>query len=452
MRMNHRAHAEFVARDRRDLPDVVDHRRPAFVRQPRRAIAVAGRVVAFVVAPVHHDEVRRRMRWPSCVGSFGSRVISAQISRVWRNRFGRFSGDTRSSKIVPAVMLRRCRSLGAHHVEFERDVAVRPGARCPSSRPRRLVAPAATAAGAGSSRRRHPSSTVRNPSSSSCRSVRQVGGCGSAAIERRAFGHRDRLDRPLFAHARSVGRDRRRVSQADGPVSACARTPSMNACSSTSYDAMKRSFQSVDLDRLPRRTRRPAGSGSFAMPCSPTTRTGCRSRTGSSRRSRRRCARRSRFPAARSADRRDARRMARLPRIDDLRAHVVLAEQPAQRRAVDQRVGDRHVGRSARRPTGCGARNAASAVRRSRRRSRASARDNLVVRPHEADLHEPLAVRDFRFDDPHAAFGRHGERLLAEHRLAVRDRVEHERFMRRPHDVTSTARTSAAATTSWPSP
>ena len=55
------ADAVAVARELGDGADVGDHAGPGFGIEARRAVGMAGGVVALVVAPVHHRQVRRRV-------------------------------------------------------------------------------------------------------------------------------------------------------------------------------------------------------------------------------------------------------------------------------------------------------------------------------------------------------------------------------------------------------
>ena len=128
-------------------------------------------------------------------------------------------------------------------------------------------------------------------------------------------------------------------------------------------------------------------------------------------------------------------RFAGFAREDHLHRHIIVVEQPAQHvQFVDQGVGDGHVG--------CVVlthpRVAVSAVKHQRFADLPAVDDGLerlitgVVRAHEADLHQPVAMGNFRVDDVAATGSRDRQRLFAKHRLAGADGRQHILFVARP--------------------
>ena len=121
-------------------------------------------------------------------------------------------------------------------------------------------------------------------------------------------------------------------------------------------------------------------------------------------------------------------------REEYLRRDVIVIEQPAQNvDLMDQRVVDRH-----RRDVAIGHRLVAVGgvdhQRRADPRQRGLERDvAAIVAAHEADLHQPGAVRGLGLDDAAGGVRRRGQRLLAKARLAGGDRAEDLRLVRLAH-------------------
>ena len=119
------------------------------------------------------------------------------------------------------------------------------------------------------------------------------------------------------------------------------------------------------------------------------------------------------------------RGLAAAARAQDGRGHDFLVEQPPHDvDLVHRRVADGHLGGE----IGRHRRVAVRAVHQQRRAERAVVQRRLhgpvagVVAAHEADLDQPPPGRELGVHDPLAGGAGRGERLLAEHRLAGRDR------------------------------
>ncbi|WP_275921683.1 aldehyde dehydrogenase family protein, partial [Burkholderia sola] len=110
------------------MPDAnIDQAVDALIGAAYGSAGEPGRVVAFLVAPVHHDQVwrrialavlRRQLRQPRDQRADVAR-LAQQVRQVLRRHE---IVEDRAGRDAQALAIQ----LGAHHVEFERDVAVRP--------------------------------------------------------------------------------------------------------------------------------------------------------------------------------------------------------------------------------------------------------------------------------------------------------------------------------------
>ena len=104
--MDHGADAVFRPSEIGNRLDDLHHAGPGGGVEAQGAIRMAGGVVTLVVTPVHDGQLGRRKPLPFKGAGLGSRLARPQISSVWRIRLARFAGAARSSKIVPAIMLK----------------------------------------------------------------------------------------------------------------------------------------------------------------------------------------------------------------------------------------------------------------------------------------------------------------------------------------------------------